>query len=91
MRVAIVEYRAIGDASRNLGVDIIRAEEGGLAPEAFRNRFHSCRQPPNHFPGLTATEDHVRGHVLQRVHQRHACAVTARKIHSGSQRDSGSD
>ena len=45
LRFAIVEYRAIGDARRNLGVHIIRPEEGRLAPKAFGNRFHSCTQP----------------------------------------------
>ena len=86
-----LEYRAVGDAGRNLGVYIIRPEEGRLAPEAFRNRFHLCRQPPNHLPGLTAAEDHVLRHILQRVQKGDACSVTARQVHSGSQRDSGSD
>ena len=86
-----LEYRAVGEASRHLGVYIVRPEKRRLAAEAFRSRFLLCRKSSNHLPRPAAAEGHVPRHVVQRVQKGDACSMAASKLHRGSQRDSGGD
>ena len=45
-----LEYRAVGEAGRHLGVYIVRPEKRRLAAEAFRSRSLLSRKSSNHLP-----------------------------------------